>query len=136
MFRYAIPALAALALAPAPAARADWDDDWEDYRDRVREFRERERERYEDWLDDQREAREDYLDRLEDERDRQRRWERRLWRRGPFGGSPSFYGPGYAYPAGPGYYAPPVWSGRGWDGDRPGGFFLRGPRGNGFSIRW
>jgi hypothetical protein len=129
MLRYLIAAaVTALALSSAPAARAD---DWDDYRDRLRDLRERQRERYEDLreaerdrLEDLREAQEDYFDRL-------RRFDRR------YGGFPGYYGPGYFPAARPGYYYPPqVWYGPRYDAYRPGGFSFRGPRGNGFRIRW
>jgi hypothetical protein len=141
MFRFVIvSAVASLALMLGPGTSQAqpwrWNDDyWEDYRDRLRDQRERERERYEDWLEDQREAREDYRDWLEDRRDRMRD---RGWY------NPGFANPGY-YSPGPSYYgnpargypmATPAWRYRGYDSYQPGGIFLRGPRGRGFSVRW
>lgn len=108
---------AALVLAAAPfGVRADdWEDYWEDRRERLEDLRERQRERYEDWL----ERRRDWDD---DWRDHHRRRGR-------------FYRPYPSY-----YYGPPV---RYWQPlytpyyrPYPDGYFRFGGPRRGFSIWW
>jgi hypothetical protein len=111
-------------VAPATSANDDWYDFRERQRERYEDRLERERDRYEDWLDAQRDAREDYRDWLEDQRD---------WRRGRHG---PVFRPAPWFIGGPAFHPRvPAWGPR-YDGYRPGGFEFRGGRGRGISIRW
>ena len=123
MLRITILTAAALALTlgSASSVRADdWEDYWEDRRERIEDLREEQRDRYEDWRDRQREAREDYRDWLED----QPRWYRQGY--GPtYYRPPTYYRTPTYYPAWQTgystYYSTPSYY-RGYDSYRPGGF--------------
>jgi hypothetical protein len=69
--------LGTLLLVPAPSARADddddWEDRWEDYREELEDRREEQRERWEEWREDREEA-------LEDWREDRRRVRHPAWR--------------------------------------------------------